>query len=67
MGEEQRQNSNGIYSQRFCDERHTEVNRRLGNMEDAVRSIKNWLIGVLVMLVMNLVGVIAIFVSNGGG
>jgi len=65
MVEEKRGNNNK-YSQRFCDERHKETDRRINEVEQATKGIKNWLIGVLISTIFNLIAIIGLLISQYG-
>lgn len=58
--------SNGFYSQRFCDERHNEVERRLTIVEKTANGIKSWMIGVLITAIFNLIGIIGLLLRSRG-
>jgi|GEM_PF-3852271 len=58
--------NNNQYSQRLCDERHAEINRRVSDMEEAAKGMKNWLIGVLVGVIFNLMGVLGLLLVQFG-
>lgn len=64
---EEKKVNNDRYSQRFCDERHKEIDRRLDDVEKATNGIKNWLIGVLISTISNLIAIIGLLISQYGG